>query len=438
MADKRLEPKVLPQNKGYQNDILNPYFMHPNENPGNILATPLLSGPNYHSWSRAVTVALRSKHKIHFINGSLPRPPDEDRDSIAWDRCNTVVMSWLSNSVEPEISQSILWMDTTSEIWKKLKERFYQGLNDNYSAVRSQIMLMEPLPNIGKVYSLLVQQERQSLLFSDEPKILAATGYNVNGRGSSSSRGRGERGGKPPYGRGKGNKVCTFCGMTNHVVDECFKKHGFPPHMQSKGMVNNCHTNGVEEDSKSIAYEEDNGDMDTGKLVFTPDQHKALLALLQNSNNVSAHSINHITSQPSSSTVILCTIPLISKPNDSFILDTGATDHVCHSLKYFQCMKKIHPINIKLPNGALVSTDLAGTILFDKNLYITNDTLSKRMIGAAKMHHGLYILTTPLTNPVCLPVKQSCQVSQQFINALDTLDKDSVVKNKDRNNDCIL
>jgi hypothetical protein len=57
--------------------------MHPNENPSNVLATPLLSGPNYHSWSRAVTVALRSKHKMHFINGALPRLSDDDRDSIA-------------------------------------------------------------------------------------------------------------------------------------------------------------------------------------------------------------------------------------------------------------------------------------------------------------------------------------------------------------------
>ncbi|PNX73169.1 flavonol sulfotransferase-like protein, partial [Trifolium pratense] len=25
--------QATPQNKGYQNDTLNPYFMHPNENP---------------------------------------------------------------------------------------------------------------------------------------------------------------------------------------------------------------------------------------------------------------------------------------------------------------------------------------------------------------------------------------------------------------------
>ncbi|MCI54945.1 hypothetical protein A2U01_0076195, partial [Trifolium medium] len=33
------------QNKGYQNDTLNPYFLHPNENPNLALVSPLLSGP---------------------------------------------------------------------------------------------------------------------------------------------------------------------------------------------------------------------------------------------------------------------------------------------------------------------------------------------------------------------------------------------------------
>ncbi|MCI32148.1 hypothetical protein A2U01_0053360, partial [Trifolium medium] len=60
----------------------------------------------------------------------------------------------------------------------------------------------------------------------------------------------------------------TNC-MTNHVIDQCFKKHGYPPHMQQGGATNNCYNNGNEEDSKSIAYDEDNGDMDTSKLFFT-------------------------------------------------------------------------------------------------------------------------------------------------------------------------
>jgi len=124
-----------PKNKGYQTDTLSPNFMHPNENPGVVLVTPFLSGNNYHSWSRSMQVALRSKHKLHFINVALPRSCDDDHDSIAWDRCNTMIMSWLSNLVESEISQSILWMNTTLEIWNELKERFYKG--DIFSYLRS-------------------------------------------------------------------------------------------------------------------------------------------------------------------------------------------------------------------------------------------------------------------------------------------------------------
>ena len=35
------------------------------------------------------------------------------------------------------------------------------GLNDLYSQIKGQILLMDPLPSINKVYSLLIQEERQ-------------------------------------------------------------------------------------------------------------------------------------------------------------------------------------------------------------------------------------------------------------------------------------
>lgn len=50
--------------------------------------------------------------------------------------------------------------------------RFFKDLNDQYSAVRSQIMLMEPFPTICRVYYLLVQQERQAILPIDESQVL--------------------------------------------------------------------------------------------------------------------------------------------------------------------------------------------------------------------------------------------------------------------------
>ena len=44
---------------------------------------------------------------------------------------------------------------------QELVMQFLMGLNDSYSHIKGQILLMDPLPSINKVYSLLIQEERQ-------------------------------------------------------------------------------------------------------------------------------------------------------------------------------------------------------------------------------------------------------------------------------------
>ncbi|GAU33267.1 hypothetical protein TSUD_279410 [Trifolium subterraneum] len=354
-------------NKGYQNDILNPYFMHPNENPSLILVTPLLSGNNYHSWSRSMIVSLISKNKLYFINGSLPRPSDDDHDSFAWDICNTMDRYYQGDvfrisDIQEEIctlkqgdSSISSYYTKLKKLWKELDNfrpipvcecditcaaitkirqykdgdqviRFLKGLNEQYTAVRAQIMLMDPLSDITKVYSLLVQQERHAVLKIDESKLLftpannsqskngPSPSYNPQGRGSSSSRGRGQRGGRSTAGRGRGNnnKVCTYCGMTNHVVDDCFKKYGFPPHWQHNGAINNYASN---QSSPASSY------------LLQVLMHKAILALLQGSSSATSHNVNQIITKPHKDTCIICTLP--NHKTEDFILDSSATDHVC-------------------------------------------------------------------------------------------------------------
>lgn len=50
--------------------------------------------------------------------------------------------------------------------------RFLKGLSEQYAAVRSQIMLMKPLPCVADAFSLLVQQERQFNSGSDDSKLV--------------------------------------------------------------------------------------------------------------------------------------------------------------------------------------------------------------------------------------------------------------------------
>ncbi|KAL4300601.1 hypothetical protein AHAS_Ahas17G0217200 [Arachis hypogaea] len=42
--------------------------------------------------------------------------------------------------------------------------RLLRGLNEQYSNVRSNIMLMNPLPDVNTAFSLLTQQERQFVI----------------------------------------------------------------------------------------------------------------------------------------------------------------------------------------------------------------------------------------------------------------------------------
>nr|KYP37490.1 hypothetical protein KK1_041321 [Cajanus cajan] len=117
--------------------------------------------------------------------------------------------------------------------------RFLRGLNDNYSTVKTQILLMDPLPSLNRVFSLVVQQERQ--IFgeqSNHPKAMAVAG---KGYRNNFGRGNGSEGGNMPqnktdYGRGNNTKVCNHCGKTGHTIDTCYRKHGFPPHFKFKNQ----------------------------------------------------------------------------------------------------------------------------------------------------------------------------------------------------------
>lgn len=100
--------------------------------------------------------------------------------------------------------------------------RFLIGLNENYAINKSQILLMDPLPNINKIFSMVIQHERQ-VSGTEESKILVG---NAN-TDAKKSQGRGKGGYFGNYSN-KG-KVCTHCGKTGHTVDVCYKKHDFPP-----------------------------------------------------------------------------------------------------------------------------------------------------------------------------------------------------------------
>jgi len=45
----------------------------------------------------------------------------------AWIRVDSIVGTWITNSVSPRIQASIVYVDTALKIWTDLRERFSQG-----------------------------------------------------------------------------------------------------------------------------------------------------------------------------------------------------------------------------------------------------------------------------------------------------------------------
>jgi hypothetical protein len=58
----------------------------------------------------------------------------------------------------------------TQQDQQKLMQ-FLMGLNDSYSAIRGQILLMSPLPSVRQAYSSVSQEEKQRLLSSTHTAI---------------------------------------------------------------------------------------------------------------------------------------------------------------------------------------------------------------------------------------------------------------------------
>ncbi|KZV41298.1 hypothetical protein F511_40297 [Dorcoceras hygrometricum] len=113
------------------------------------------------------------------------------------------------------------WMDYQNQ---ECAMQFLMGLNESYAQIRALILLMDPLPVISKIFSLVVQEERQRSIHQgvggkllDQPLVMNH-GANVAAvKGAYNSKGT------------KSDKViCTHCHLPNHTVDKCYKLHGYP------------------------------------------------------------------------------------------------------------------------------------------------------------------------------------------------------------------
>ncbi|XP_023898700.1 uncharacterized protein LOC112010560 [Quercus suber] len=251
-------------------DLRSPFFLHHGESPGAILVTQLLTEDNYPNWARAMLMALDAKSKLGFVDGSITASMAvTPLEKIAWSKNNSMISSWILNSVSPHITASVIYRNTTMEVWNSFRNRFSQangprisqlqkmistimqgdatvttyftnlqaswdqllnlrplpscscgrcicGVNDKITLFNHQDTLMQFLNGLNEAFS----QVRTQILMMEPTLAVKTQGFNQGGKN-----------------KGKGRPVCSHCGKLGHFMEKCYKIMGFPPRYKQKGRV---------------------------------------------------------------------------------------------------------------------------------------------------------------------------------------------------------
>nr|XP_009621229.1 uncharacterized protein LOC104112894 [Nicotiana tomentosiformis] len=108
--------------------------------------------------------------------------------------------------------------------------QFLMGLNDSYSQARSKIMMMSPVPNINKAYSLPVDLESQRILENFTQVVQVAE--VPEGTAMFSNRGpvAARRNPRPR----KKIPQCEYCHYKGHTKENYYKLIGYPSDFKSR------------------------------------------------------------------------------------------------------------------------------------------------------------------------------------------------------------
>ncbi|XP_058774287.1 uncharacterized protein LOC131648552 [Vicia villosa] len=234
--------------------------------------------------------------------------------------------------------------------------QFLSGLNDQFSVVKTQVLMMEPLPAINKVYSLVVQEEsnHKSVSPNEDENALMVNAAN----------------------RFEPKELAI---QLIFVI----KKHGHPNFNKNKAQANASTTQDSDVDHTPASSASPSTDPHAN---ISQAQYDQLIGLLQQINLIP--STNPLVSTLMTDSIhnaepsgIVCNSFNSSARANYWILDSGANDHVCSSLALFTSIHSITPISITLPNGSSIRVTQAGHVHFSSTLYLEDVLYSNDFIS---------------------------------------------------------
>ncbi|XP_048635048.1 uncharacterized protein LOC125608656 [Brassica napus] len=322
-----------------------------------------------------------------------------------------------------------------ASLWEKLQERsrvmkFLMGLNESYDASRRQILMMKPIPSLEDVFNMITQDERQK---SIKPAVKSdAVIFQTMGSPSESVPTDAPVLAAAQHGyRPKQRPLCTYCGQYGHILQKCFKIHGYPPghrfhgqtprgsssqSMAARGQQNQSGYPRSHQQHQPLQYPPSNtvanvtnvplmgssipssSSLDVNRM--SQDQVQYILHQLQASVRPPESSVQnqhatitehgHMAAQSSSGIILSlssnlrfenniltfnhhCLSSLYNAlPSGSWIIDSGATTHVCSDLARFSDLSTVTGVTVSLPNGHKEPISHIGSIIVSPTITLHN------------------------------------------------------------------
>nr|XP_027083707.1 uncharacterized protein LOC113706007 [Coffea arabica] len=355
----------------------------------NIHAAYRLNGKNYLKWSQLVRIFLKGKGKLCHL---LEIASDSETARFeAWEQEDSMIMSWLWNSMIPEISDTCMFLPTAKAIWDALHQT-YSKVNDAALIydIKTRTTGAKQGTKIVTEYANFLQNQWQELDYYRTLDLKCSKCAVFIKKFIERDR------------------VYDFLAGLNSEFDlvriQILGRPEFPSLTeaisQKGGQQRQAHTS-VQDPTQVIGG-------------FSMEEIEKLKSMLETVDKPTTN--NSQSRNPG-----MCSLTLSSKALVSFafsvfgnelrnvwILDSGATDHMSHISNKFKTYNP-YPSNRKIvvADGTTTTVTGIGDVQVTPNLILKNvlhvpqlstnlvsDRGSGKRIGLAKEHDGLYYLDT--------------------------------------------
>ena len=154
--------------------------------------------------------------------------------------------------------------------------------------------------------------------------------------------------------------------MHGHTIERCYKLHGYPPGYNKGNKSTDAAANQVlSNEEKPNANEEAHTILPQLSVI----QYQQLLNLL--ASQQTSVSLTDPIGQTGNTGMILTCTPF-NFQSDTWILDSGATRHICTNMKLFQSIMHVIPTKLILPNNEVLVICQSGTVCITDDIILEN------------------------------------------------------------------